>query len=99
MNIKHLRMYQGEPSMEHQNTFKKIYSLSDLTGKQQAKVVHLDSSKHPFRKKLLSMGLTPGVKVNILRKAPLGGPMELNLRGFSLSLRQNEAEHVFVRLL
>jgi len=45
------------------------------------------------------MGLTPGIEVNILRKAPLGGPMELNLRGFSLSLRRSEALGIQVQLV
>ena len=76
-----------------------VYNLSELGTKQKAKVVSLGGSANAFRKKLLSMGLTPGIEVNILRKAPLGGPLELSLRGFSLSLRQNEAENIRVQLL
>lgn len=75
------------------------YNLADLGDKQIAKVVSLGGSKNVFRKKLLSMGLTPGIEINILRKAPLGGPIELSLRGFSLSLRQNEAKNILVQPL
>jgi len=72
-------------------------NLAELATKQRARVVSLGGARNVFRKKLLSMGLTPGIEVNILRKAPLGGPIELSLRGFSLSLRQNEAQNIMVQ--
>jgi len=74
-------------------------SLANIEAKRKVKVVSLGAAGSVFRRKLLSMGLTPGTEVNILRKAPLGGPMELNLRGFSLSLRRNEAQGIQVQLL
>ena len=45
------------------------------------------------------MGLTPGIEIDITRKAPFGGPLELSLRGFSLSLRRNEAQDIQVELV
>lgn len=42
------------------------------------------------RKKLLTFGLTPGTKIEIIRKAPLGDPIEIKVRGFLLSLRIKE---------
>jgi len=75
------------------------HCLADIDAKQKVKVVSLGSAGSVFRKKLLAMGLTPGIEVNITRKAPLGGPLELSLRGFSLSLRRNEAEEIQVELL
>jgi len=74
-------------------------SLANIEAKRKVKVVSLGAEGSVFRRKLLSMGLTPGTEINILRKAPLGGPMELNLRGFSLSLRRNEAQGIQVQLL
>ncbi|MFP4365213.1 MAG: ferrous iron transport protein A [Spirochaetia bacterium] len=44
-----------------------------------------------YRKKLLSFGLTKGTKITLLKKAPLGDPVEITVRGFSLSLRKKEA--------
>ncbi len=76
-----------------------IQSLANVAEKQKVKVVSLGAARSLFRQKLLSMGLTPGTEINVLRKAPLGGPMELNLRGFSLSLRRNEAKGIQVQLL
>jgi ferrous iron transport protein A len=40
------------------------------------------------------MGLTPGVAVHVLGTAPLGDPIELELRGYRLSVRRAEAERV-----
>jgi len=45
-----------------------------------------------YRAKLLSMGLTRGTIIELLKRAPLGDPLEIKVRGFNLSLRKNEAE-------
>ena len=74
-------------------------SLANVEAKRKVIVVSLGAAGSVFRRKLLSMGLTPGIEISILRKAPLGGPMELNLRGFSLSLRRNEAQGIQVQLV
>lgn len=46
--------------------------------------------------RLLEMGLTPGVAVTIVGTAPLGDPLELELRGYRLSIRRSEADRVAV---
>ena len=46
--------------------------------------------------RLLEMGLTPGVEVTVVSTAPLGDPVELELRGYRLSIRRNEASRVVV---
>jgi len=46
--------------------------------------------------RLLEMGLTPGVNVRVVGTAPLGDPLELELRGYRLSIRRNEASRVAV---
>ena len=46
--------------------------------------------------RLLEMGLTPGVEVTVMSTAPLGDPVELELRGYRLSIRRNEAARVVV---
>lgn len=43
------------------------------------------------RRRLLEMGVTPGVSVTLCKKAPLGDPLEVTLRGYELTLRKNEA--------
>ena len=46
--------------------------------------------------RLLEMGLTPGVEVTVVGTAPLGDPIEPELRGYRLSIRRNEAARVVV---
>jgi Fe2+ transport system protein FeoA len=50
----------------------------------------------PTSLRLLEMGLTPGVSVRVVATAPLGDPLELELRGYRLSIRRNEAARVAV---
>ncbi len=47
-----------------------------------------------LRHRLLSMGITPGVKITVKKTAPFGDPMEIWLRGYSLTLRKAEAAAV-----
>src|SRR5574344_1410799 len=47
-----------------------------------------------LRHHLLDMGLTPGTKILVRKVAPLGDPMELNLRGYELTLRKDDAEMI-----
>lgn len=49
-----------------------------------------------YREKLLAMGLTRGTEFTVERIAPLGDPVEINVRGFALSLRKDEASAIMV---
>lgn len=48
------------------------------------------------RRRLLEMGLCPGITVEVLRRAPLGDPLEVRVRGYLLSLRLDQATQVHV---
>lgn len=48
------------------------------------------------RRRLLEMGLCPGVTLEVLRHAPLGDPLEVRVRGYLLSLRLHQATQVTV---
>jgi Fe2+ transport system protein FeoA len=52
-----------------------------------------------LKKKLLDMGVVPGSRLEILRVAPLGDPVEVRIRGYNLSLRKEEARQIFVEEL
>lgn len=52
-----------------------------------------------YRKKLLALGLTPGVELTLKKVAPMGDPLELELRGYRLSIRKAEAEVLELRIL
>ncbi|MBQ7948155.1 MAG: ferrous iron transport protein A [Clostridia bacterium] len=49
-----------------------------------------------IRRRLFDMGITPGAEVYLRKKAPLGDPIEITLRGYELTLRKAEAAHVEV---
>lgn len=46
--------------------------------------------------RLREMGMLPGTALTLVRTAPLGDPIEIKVRGYSLSLRKSEADHVMV---
>ena len=47
-----------------------------------------------IRRRLFDMGVTPGADVTLVKVAPLGDPIEVQIRGYSLTLRKSEAENV-----
>ena len=48
------------------------------------------------RRRIMDMGITKGVEIYVRKAAPLGDPIELNLRGYELSLRKSDAEMIEV---
>ena len=54
------------------------------------------SKNTSIKKRLLDMGVIPGVTIEIIGKAPLGDPIEVLLRGYKLTLRKDEAANIFV---
>ncbi len=60
---------------------------------QSARVARVAGSDDVGRR-LLEMGITPGVELRCLGAAPLGDPLEFEVRGYRLSLRKREAEQI-----
>ena len=54
-------------------------------------VVTAVNGEGAIRRRLFDMGITPGVEVYLRKKAPLGDPLEISLRGYELTLRKAEA--------
>ena len=50
----------------------------------------------PVKRRIMDMGITKGTEIRVVKIAPLGDPMELNLRGYDLSVRKNEAASIEV---
>lgn len=50
-----------------------------------------------IRRRVLEMGVTPGTKIDVIKVAPLGDPIEVCLRGYDLSLRKEEAEAIILK--
>ena len=51
-----------------------------------------------LRRRLFDMGVTPGATVYLRKKAPLGDPLEVTIRGYELTLRKSEAELVVLEM-
>lgn len=66
--------------------------IKDLNIGDKAVVTGYEKGNSEYRRKLLSMGLTRGVEFRLSKIAPMGDPVELEVRDFSLSLRKSEAE-------
>jgi ferrous iron transport protein A len=68
-------------------------SAADLAVGETGCVVGISEADEVSRR-LLEMGVTPGVEIRRIGAAPLGDPLEFELRGYRLSLRRAEAQHV-----
>lgn len=74
-------------------------TLGELQVGDSAKVTGYSETGGSYRRKLLSMGLTPGIEIGITRVAPMGDPVEIRVRGCSISLRRDEAANLNVEKL
>ena len=72
-----------------------LTNLKNLETGQRAKVLKI-ISKGETKKRIIEMGVTPGVIIEVERVAPLGDPIEVKIRGYHLSLRKIEAEGINV---
>lgn len=68
--------------------------LSDI---QSSKKVLVKNITGVDTTRLLEMGITPGAQIEVIRRAPLGFPMEIKIRGYLLSLRESEAKCIEVQ--
>lgn len=72
-------------------------TLKELSPGQQGKVTSIGSTG-PIKRRIMDMGVTPGVEVKVVKIAPLGDPIEVNIRGYELSLRKEEAAQIQVEI-
>ncbi len=68
----------------------------DDAGLGEVLTVALVGGERAFRRRLMELGLVPGTQVQVMGIAPLGDPIELLVRGCSLSIRRNEARMISV---
>lgn len=76
---------------------KKTTTLKDVKPGETVVVIDI-LGKSNIRKRLIDMGITPGVKIFIRKIAPLGDPIEINLRGYELTLRKEIAKNILIKL-
>lgn len=68
-------------------------TLRDLKPGQQGSVASIGTTGS-LKRRIMDMGITPGVEVRVIKVAPLGDPIEVNVRGYELSLRKEEAQNI-----
>ena len=72
--------------------------LSDLSTGQRAKIIRV-GGRGRVRRRFMEMGLVNGETIRVERVAPLGDPVEFFVKGYHVSLRRNDAQHIQVRLM
>lgn len=70
-------------------------TLKDVQVNDTAVVKRLHG-EGPTRRRIMDMGITKGVEIMVRKVAPLGDPIELNVRGYELSIRKVDAEMIEV---
>ncbi len=73
-------------------------TLNLLEPGSKAKVIQI-TGRGSARRRILDMGMVPGAEVEVIRKAPMGDPLEFLVKGYNLSLRKAEAELIVVQPL
>ena len=70
-------------------------ALSELKPGQSGTILEINCVG-AFRQRLTAMGVTPGTRLTVRKLAPLGDPMEIRLRDYSLSIRKKDASDILV---
>ena len=71
-------------------------TLKDLKPGQLGVVASI-GAPGPMKRRIMDMGITPGVEIRVIKAAPLGDPVEVNVRGYELSLRREETHMIEMR--
>ncbi len=69
--------------------------LTNLPVGKSARVLSI-SGNNPITKRLMEMGVVPGVAVRLVKSAPFGDPLEIRVRGYHLAMRKSEAQTIEV---
>lgn len=72
-----------------------MVTLDKLKPGKSGKILRI-GGEGALRRRLLDMGLTPKTQISVHKVAPMGDPLELNLRGYSLSIRKDDAANIDV---
>ncbi|HNZ77278.1 MAG TPA: FeoA family protein [Bacilli bacterium] len=73
--------------------------LNDLVIGQKAVVLALHNDNKALRRRLLDMGITKGVIIEVKKKAPMGDPVDIYLRGYELCIRESETKNIDIRVV
>ncbi len=73
--------------------------LHELQKGQKARILALHNNNKMVRRRLLDMGLTTGVIVKIKKIAPLGDPVDIELRGYQLCIRKSDMAEIDIEVI
>lgn len=68
-----------------------MVDITELNAGEKVRLIDFGSTEPSYRRKLLALGITCGVELSVIRVAPLGCPLQINVRGTSIVLRKKEA--------
>lgn len=71
-----------------------MLTISHLAQGDRVRLLGFGATHPDYRRRLLSLGVTRGVEMTVMRVAPLGCPVLMEVRGTSLALRKEEARHL-----
>lgn len=74
-----------------------LKKLNDFSVGESGKITRVEGEGR-IRRRLFDMGVTPGAELTMRKKAPLGDPIEITIRGYELTLRKSEAACVEVEV-
>ncbi len=73
-----------------------MFKLVELKIGESFRIIKLDIDNSELKKRLIDMGFNKGIKGTVVRKSPFGDPIELDLGGYFVSVRKNEARGIIV---
>lgn len=74
-----------------------LKTVNDLRRGEAGTVVSISGSGAVWRR-IIDMGITPGAVIKMRKAAPFGDPLQINVRGYELSLRRTEAKKITVEV-
>lgn len=76
----------------------KLTSLDKIEVNKECKIINIEVERE-IKFRLLDMGLIPDTKIKVIKKAPLGDPIQILLRGYNISIRKEIAKNIFVEVI
>lgn len=91
------KRFVGNEARETKNLGEQFMTLTNLPIGRDARVTAVNGTG-PITRRLMEMGVVPGVAVQVVKTAPFGDPIEIRVRGYSLAMRKNEADSIEVSI-
>lgn len=75
---------------------KKVKTVNDLKMNELGVVLRIGGCG-ALRRRIIDMGITPGAVIIMRKVAPFGDPIEINVRGYELSIRKSDAKEIVIK--